>query len=136
MIRFSTKSLRLSGRPIIQPLDLPDTMTVDAQTGAITGTFPNAGIFNIEISAANSGGTDTRTLVVAVLASGPLNTFAWSTSPLPKEAGEPFPVTFAQWISRPDGTGFQRFHGASRQFRCSHRERHPIVELPLGNILS
>lgn len=72
---------------------LPATLSIDTNSGVITGTAPGAGTFNIEISATNSGGTNTKTLVLTVLASGPLSTFSWDTIASPQEAGEPFPVT-------------------------------------------
>lgn len=72
---------------------LPPSVSIDTATGLISGTFSTPGVFNIDISATNSGGTDTKTLVLAVQASGPFSRFAWDPIASPQEAGEPFSTT-------------------------------------------
>ena len=45
---------------------LPSGLVVDTGTGLISGTPQVNGVFNVSISATNSGGTDTKTLVLTI----------------------------------------------------------------------
>ncbi len=45
---------------------LPDGVTINTTTGVITGAPEHAGTFNVTISATNSAGSDTKTLVINV----------------------------------------------------------------------
>jgi hypothetical protein len=72
---------------------LPTGLSIDTETGLITGTVSNPGIVNIEIGATNSGGAENKTLVLTILASGPHAAFAWDPIASPQEAGEPFSIT-------------------------------------------
>jgi hypothetical protein len=49
---------------------LPTGLSVSTGTGAITGTPSESGVFSVTISASNAGGTDIKTLVITVAASG------------------------------------------------------------------
>ena len=49
---------------------LPTGLSVSTTTGAITGAPSESGVFNVTISATNAGGTDIKTLVITVAASG------------------------------------------------------------------
>lgn len=49
---------------------LPGGLSVNTGTGAITGTPSTAGIYNVTISATNSTGTDSKTLVLTVSPAG------------------------------------------------------------------
>lgn len=50
---------------------LPPGLSINTSTGAITGTPTTAGTFNTSISATNSSGTDTKTLVFTIALSAP-----------------------------------------------------------------
>lgn len=54
---------------------LPADVSVNTNTGAISGTPATAGTSNISISATNANGTDTETLVITVTAAG---TCSWT----------------------------------------------------------
>ncbi|MFP9098744.1 YDG domain-containing protein [Flavobacterium sp. RHBU_24] len=45
---------------------LPEGVTINTQTGVISGTPQHAGTYNVTISATNDAGTDTETLVITV----------------------------------------------------------------------
>ncbi|PAW69357.1 MAG: hypothetical protein B9S38_09990 [Verrucomicrobiia bacterium Tous-C4TDCM] len=45
---------------------LPGGLGVNGSTGAITGTPTATGVFNVTISAINSGGTGSATLVITI----------------------------------------------------------------------
>jgi hypothetical protein len=49
---------------------LPAGLSVNTGTGAITGIPSESGVLNVTISASNAGGTDIKTLVITVVASG------------------------------------------------------------------
>jgi len=54
---------------------LPAGVTINTQTGVISGTPLNAGTFNVTISATNAAGTDSRTLVITIAKGNQLITF-------------------------------------------------------------
>ena len=72
---------------------LPAGLTVNAGTGAITGTPTVSGTFSVVISATNSTGTGTKTLTITLASSGPLTRFSWGAIGSPKQAGVPFNTT-------------------------------------------
>lgn len=69
---------------------LPAGLSVDPQSGLISGTASEAGVFNVLISAANTAGSDEKTLVLTVATSGPLHHFTWQFTPASAAAGVPF----------------------------------------------
>lgn len=72
---------------------LPSGLAVDTTTGLISGTPAASGVFNINITAANATGFDTRTLVMTIADSGPLARFVWPTIASPQQSGAPFSTT-------------------------------------------
>jgi hypothetical protein len=74
---------------------LPAGLTVNTSSGLISGTPVAAGVFNVTLTAANTTGTDTETLVVSISSSGPLHHFSWDYTPPGAEAGVPFPAVIS-----------------------------------------
>jgi hypothetical protein len=72
---------------------LPSGLTVNTSNGLISGAPTATGTFNVILSAANSGGTGMRGLLLTVNSSGPLAAFAWSAIDSPQKAGVPFAAT-------------------------------------------
>ena len=72
---------------------LPMGLTINTATGLISGTPSDSGTFTVTISATNGGGTDSKQLTIAIAASGPLATFAWTTIPSSQYANVPFNVS-------------------------------------------
>ncbi|OAM90193.1 hypothetical protein AW736_09400 [Termitidicoccus mucosus] len=68
---------------------LPPGLTLDAMTGAITGTPATAGEYPITFGATTSGGTGTKSHILTVLAE-PTGPFINSSSIAPGTAGQPF----------------------------------------------
>jgi LruC domain-containing protein len=55
-----------AGPITLNATNLPDGLIFNAETGQITGSPSTAGVYNITLSAANTGGTTTETLVLTV----------------------------------------------------------------------
>ena len=55
-----------SGAITYAATNLPDGLSFDAQTQLISGNPKNAGVYNISLSASNTGGTTNKTLVLTV----------------------------------------------------------------------
>ena len=72
---------------------LPSGLTINTNTGLISGTPAVTGIFSVEITARNSGGTDTKQLNLTITSSGPLTSFAWANISSPQYADVPFDVS-------------------------------------------
>lgn len=71
---------------------LPAGLTINTANGLISGTPAAAGTYSVTITASNTTGTDTETLVINVASSGPLHHFTWESTPVSPEAGRPFPA--------------------------------------------
>ena len=71
---------------------LPPGLAIDPQTGLITGTASQIGVFNVTIGASNIAGADSKTLVLNISQVGPLAGFEWGTVAT-QTAGTPFTVT-------------------------------------------
>jgi hypothetical protein len=56
---------------------LPGWLSINTNTGLISGTPTSLGTFPITISATNYGGTDSETLTVTILPPGPLASLRW-----------------------------------------------------------
>lgn len=80
---------------------LPQGLSVTGATGVISGTLTQEGVYPVTITAANSAGADSQTLVLTVTSSGPLDHFAWRFTPATTEASVPFPA----WITARDAQG-------------------------------
>src|SRR4029079_9508053 len=61
--------------------------------GLISGAPTSAGIFNVILSATNSGGAGKRGLLLTVNSSGPLANLVWNTISSPQKAGIPCTAT-------------------------------------------
>lgn len=72
-VAFTTYTITGEGAPraptSFNATGLPAGLSVNTSTGAITGTPTESGTFNVSISATNSAGTDTKTLVITIAAS-------------------------------------------------------------------
>lgn len=72
---------------------LPDGLTLNQNTGALTGTLGAAGTFNFTARLTDNLGTQvTRAYSVIVEAFGPLHHFTWDYVPSSANAGAPFAV--------------------------------------------
>ena len=71
---------------------LPAGLSVNTNTGLISGTPAASGTSIIAISATNTGGTGSANLTVTVAAFGPVNSFAWDYVPATANASNPFAV--------------------------------------------
>lgn len=72
---------------------LPGGLSIDTGTGLISGMPTETGVFNVLITATNTAGSDTETLVITITDTGPLAGFEWNAVPAPQTAGIPFTVT-------------------------------------------
>ena len=71
---------------------LPAGLTLNPLNGLISGTPTVPGVYNVNISASNTAGADTKVLVLTIAASGPLHHFTWDYTTTAAQAGVPFPV--------------------------------------------
>lgn len=76
-VLFSYRIVATSNPTSYAAAGLPAWLSFDAGTHTLSGTPPVVGVFNVTISATNSVGTDTETLVIDVTAVGPFSRFAW-----------------------------------------------------------
>lgn len=77
---------------------LPAGLTINTSTGVISGTPSQSGVFSVNLNAANTAGSDSKTLVLTIVTSGPLDHFTWEKTPPSAEVSVPFPV----WITARD----------------------------------
>lgn len=109
---------RISGTPAVSwalasSSTLPNWLSLDAQTGALTGTAPaNAGVFTFDLEATNGGGTSTISVSVTVQELPTLPSFsppapvvgvAYSYSVSPSGTG---PFTYTYTGTLPAGLSF------------------------------
>jgi PKD repeat protein len=88
---FTYQTTASGSAPITYSATLPSTLTLNTSTGLISGSLSGAGTLNIPLTATNSAGTDSKTLVVTISASPPAITN--SQTVLNGQTGTPFSFT-------------------------------------------
>ena len=94
-----TYTIAASGTPTsFTATGLPPTLTLNATTGAITGTPTLAGNFTVTLAAINASGTGTAALTLSI-AKAPLTVTASNTSRFVSSANPNFALTYAGFVN-------------------------------------
>ncbi len=91
-VPFTYQITATNGPTSYDATGLPAWLTVNVNTGLLSGTPPTVGVFPVTIVATNFNGSDSETLTISVAAVGPFSHFAWDVVPT-QIANTPFSVT-------------------------------------------
>ncbi len=74
-------------------INLPAGLSLNGQTGVISGASTQAGVISVQVSASNAGGTGTKTLVLNIAANAPIFVSPPGAAPNPVVVGQPVTLT-------------------------------------------